>query len=238
ALGVDSDVDIDLYSLDVGPGDRVILCSDGLTTMVRDRDLERIARSDRDAQHTAEALVDEANAAGGEDNITVIVIDVVEVGPQVAPDPVALAEAAAPAPAPAPPPPAPEPKTRASRAGLWRTIAVTIVPLLLIAALAAAALGWYARRSYYVGVAGSEVVVYKGVPGGVLGWDPTIDERTGIQVADLAPVDRERVMTNTSRGSLSTARAYVSRLRSGTTTSTASTTTTRPPRRTTTTRHR
>ena len=47
------------------------------------------------------------------------------------------------------------------------------------------ALGWYARKSYYVGVAGQNVVVYKGVPGGVLGWDPTVDQQTGVVDADL-----------------------------------------------------
>src|SRR4051794_28279470 len=41
ALGIDSDVDVDVYTLDVNPGDRLIVCSDGLNTMVRDRDVER-----------------------------------------------------------------------------------------------------------------------------------------------------------------------------------------------------
>ena len=50
ALGVDADVDVDVYTVDVVPGDRVVLCSDGLTDMVRDRDIERIAaQRDRSA---------------------------------------------------------------------------------------------------------------------------------------------------------------------------------------------
>ena len=57
-----------------------------------------------------------------------------------------------------------------------------------------------------------EVVIYKGVPGGVLGWDPTVDQRTGIAVADLAQIDRDRVRANTARGSLATAQAFVARL--------------------------
>ena len=72
-------------------GDRVLLCSDGLTTMVRERDVERIVRSEPDPQRAAELLVDAANEAGGEDNITVIVLDVLEVDDAAPPDPDVLA---------------------------------------------------------------------------------------------------------------------------------------------------
>ena len=114
ALGVDSQVDVDLYTIEVEAGDRVLLCSDGLTTMVRDRDVERLARSETDPQRTAEVLVGAANRAGGEDNTSVVVIDVLEVDAATAPDPELLAApAAARVPmAPAPdvePPPAPAP---------------------------------------------------------------------------------------------------------------------------------
>jgi serine/threonine protein phosphatase PrpC len=235
ALGIDSDVDVDVYTLDVNPGDRLIVCSDGLNTMVRDRDVERIARAESDPQHAAEALVAAANAAGGEDNITVIVIDVLEVDPAAAVDPAALvpsgSEAARPPVEITPPPPAPDVAPRRSR---WRTvrgIVLVLVPILLILGIAAGATGWYARGSYYVGTAGDEVVIYKGVPGGVLGWDPTIDERTRIAVADLSAVDRDRVRSNTARGSLGTAQAYVTQLQGSITTTTTTTTTTRPRRR-------
>ena len=86
-----------------------------------------------------------------------------------------------------------------------------IVPLLFILGVAAGALGWYARNSYYVGQNGNQVVIYKGVPGGVLGWNPTVDQRTGINIDQLQPVDREKVAANTSRGSLDSARSYVAR---------------------------
>ncbi len=55
ALGVDADVEVDTYEISVEPGDRVLICSDGLTTMVRERDIERFARSERDPQRAADA---------------------------------------------------------------------------------------------------------------------------------------------------------------------------------------
>jgi protein phosphatase len=242
-VGVNTDIDVDLYSVDVLPGDRIVICSDGLTTMLRDREVERIARGERDPQHTADALVAAANTAGGEDNITVIVIDVLEVDSQ-GPTATAVIPALAAAPVPAPeqqPEPEPEPpapKLPRSRGRTARGIVLVLLPILLVVGIAAAATGWYARNSYYVGQAGNEVVIYKGVPGGVLGWKPTIDQRTGIKVAALTAIDRQRVHDNSTRGSLTTARDYVNQLQ-GSITTTTTTTTTRPRRhRTTTTRHR
>ena len=82
-------------------------------------------------------------------------------------------------------------------------------------------------------------MIYKGVPGGVLGWEPTIDQRTGIQVDALQPLDQDRVRTNSTRSSLSTAQAFVGRLQeSVTSTSTSTTTTTVKKPKTTTTRPR
>jgi hypothetical protein len=117
-------------------------------------------------------------------------------------------------------------------------VILVLLPLLVIVGIATAALGWYARSSYFVGVSGNQVVIYKGVPGGVLGWNPTVDTRTGLAVAALPALDRDRVQTNSARGSLATAQAYVARLQAATTTTTTTvtTTTTRPKRTTTTTK--
>ena len=249
ALGVDENVDVDLYTLDIEAGDRVVLCSDGLTTMVRERDIERLARTEPDPQRLAEALVAAANRAGGDDNITVVVIDALEVDPPASPDPTTLLPAqdgtgsrsavVAPPDPPEPPPPRP-PREKGSRRRTLRGAVLVLLPLLIILGAAAGVLGWYARSSYFVGTSDNEVVIYRGVPGGVLGWNPTVDRRTGVQVADLPPVDRDRVTSNSSRGSLATAQAYVDHLVSATTTSTTSTTTTPTtrPRTTTTIRKR
>ncbi|MGH2729676.1 MAG: Stp1/IreP family PP2C-type Ser/Thr phosphatase [Actinomycetota bacterium] len=80
ALGVDSDVLVDTMTLDVRVGDRLLLCSDGLSSMVDASTIAAILGAERDPQIAAERLVDAANEAGGEDNITVIVVDIVDEG--------------------------------------------------------------------------------------------------------------------------------------------------------------
>ncbi|MEO6467458.1 MAG: hypothetical protein ABIP21_00050 [Acidimicrobiia bacterium] len=68
-------MDVDVYSLVLQPNDRVMLCSDGLTSMVRSNGIAQILRSEPDPTAAANALVDAANEAGGDDNITVLVLD-------------------------------------------------------------------------------------------------------------------------------------------------------------------
>jgi protein phosphatase len=194
-------------------------------------------------------LVDAANRAGGEDNTSVVVIDVLEVDAATAPDPEQLAAPAAPR---RPMPPAPDPipasapPPRAPRAHRVRGALLLFLPLILVLGTATAGVAWYARRSYYVGFANHHVVIYKGVPGGVLGWNPTVDEATKLEDAQLTQIDHDRVAGGAARGSLSGARAFVTTLESdvaATSTTTTSTTaappTTKPrstkPKRTTTT---
>lgn len=80
ALGPEPDVDVDTRSWRGQPGDVFLLCSDGLTSMVpesRVADIVRTARTLPDAGH---ALIDAANAAGGRDNITVVLFRLEDVG--------------------------------------------------------------------------------------------------------------------------------------------------------------
>jgi len=79
ALGLESDVDVDVEQIELADGDRVLLCSDGLTNMVGEADLLTQLIETTDPQDVARDLVDAANAAGGVDNITVVVIDVIRV---------------------------------------------------------------------------------------------------------------------------------------------------------------
>jgi PPM family protein phosphatase len=76
ALGVGPKVDIDLWELHVQTGDRLLLCSDGLTNEVGIDQIGQVLRSVKDPRKAARALVDRANAHGGSDNVTVIVVDV------------------------------------------------------------------------------------------------------------------------------------------------------------------
>jgi PPM family protein phosphatase len=133
ALGVEDNVEVDVYPVPLLPGDRLLLCSDGLTTMLRPGAISALLRRESDPTRAANLLVDAANGAGGEDNITTIVIDIEDDGadpfapatPSVGPEvtvamPVALGTAAdAPSgavPSDAAPPSAPPPPAGASPA--------------------------------------------------------------------------------------------------------------------------
>jgi PPM family protein phosphatase len=73
---------VDTLTLALAIGDVVLLCSDGLSAMVRDDEIVRVLESSGgDPHQAAEALVRAANAAGGDDNVTVVVFELVEGDP-------------------------------------------------------------------------------------------------------------------------------------------------------------
>ena len=75
ALGGRADLVVDIQSRRMEPGNMLLLCSDGLTTMVPDDGIARILReSEGDVARATTALVTEANERGGEDNITVVLL--------------------------------------------------------------------------------------------------------------------------------------------------------------------
>lgn len=74
ALGAEPGVDIDMLRFAAEPDDVYLLASDGLTGMVGDGEIERILAEPGDLQSRADRLVDAANQAGGEDNVTVILV--------------------------------------------------------------------------------------------------------------------------------------------------------------------
>jgi PPM family protein phosphatase len=74
AIGLESRVVVDRVTRDLLPGDRVLLCSDGLTTMLADAEIAALlARGEAPA--AAAALIEAANRAGGYDNISIVVVD-------------------------------------------------------------------------------------------------------------------------------------------------------------------
>src|SRR5205085_11235451 len=74
ALGVEDQVAVDQLTLDMHAGDRILLCSDGLTGMLSAEDIRHLMERETDAQKAADALVQLAVERGGEDNVTVVVV--------------------------------------------------------------------------------------------------------------------------------------------------------------------
>jgi len=76
ALGISTDVETDMWELQVRSGDRIVLCSDGLSNELSNEELAEVLATVHDPGDAAHQLVELANQHGGADNITVIVVDV------------------------------------------------------------------------------------------------------------------------------------------------------------------
>lgn len=76
ALGIDETVHADYFEVDVKAKDKILMCSDGLTNMVEDDDIEYIVSHSSSIDKAVESLVAKANENGGKDNITVILVEV------------------------------------------------------------------------------------------------------------------------------------------------------------------
>ena len=75
AVGLDAALEVDVFAVDAAGADAFLLCSDGLTGMGGDDDIARLMRGALpDARDAGEALIDAALAAGGHDNVTVVVV--------------------------------------------------------------------------------------------------------------------------------------------------------------------
>jgi serine/threonine protein phosphatase PrpC len=163
ALGVDSDVEVDLLSLDLQPGDRIVMNSDGLSSMISDEAIAGPLREESDPQAAAERLVELANQAGGEDNVTVVIVDITDqkrpaAATAVRRSPTVSAER-------------PTPPAQAVAKRTWpRKLAIGIV---VVAALAIG--GFFAGQAYlddqwYIGLNDDEVVtIFNGIDGDVFG---------------------------------------------------------------------
>src|SRR5204862_2486544 len=70
------DVDVDDSRITLLDGDRLLLCSDGLTGMLSDEEIRDYATTGSDLDEICRRLVDAANERGGQDNITVVLVDI------------------------------------------------------------------------------------------------------------------------------------------------------------------
>ena len=75
AIGVSDKVEIDFFSVELKPGDIILMCSDGLTNMLEDEEIRKILKGSDDLESKAGELVKTANNNGGKDNIAVILIE-------------------------------------------------------------------------------------------------------------------------------------------------------------------
>lgn len=69
------EIGVDTFSVDLAGGDRILMCSDGLNTMVSDFAIQELLAAGHGVEPTVWALIEQANAAGGLDNTTVVLID-------------------------------------------------------------------------------------------------------------------------------------------------------------------
>jgi protein phosphatase len=179
ALGPEPEVDVDLQTVPAQAGDVFLICSDGLTTMLADAKIAQILSRATSLQSAVRALVDEANRAGGRDNITVVLFRLEDTDGSAGADATkegatliggdaeaagltatevrkrAAAEAARKR--------RQEAETRPRRRALRTTLKV-LVPLLLIAALLFGA--WYGNRQiWFLGTDDAgRVAIYRGAP--------------------------------------------------------------------------
>jgi PPM family protein phosphatase len=203
------DAEADLSIREARAGDRYLLCSDGLSGVVS-KDTLRQALAIADPEQVVDALVDLALRGGAPDNVTCVVCDVIEAGTATAGAPViggSVADGDGDR--------IGEPDTAAGRAAAlrihrrpaapraadveqvrrrWRGPALVAVLILVVAGGLFGGTWWYSQHQYYVGSNGTQVVVYRGINGSVLGLNFSSPiETTDIVTSSLPAFERDRV---------------------------------------------
>ena len=222
ALGIDRSVVVDVFSHLVRTGDRIVLCSDGLVDEVSDADIAVVLGQHSDPQDTAEALVMVANTAGGRDNTTVIVIDVLDdiSEPVVLPTP----DNTTPMEAIAPMQLAPAKKSKVGMVLFWSALVAIVFSAITV-------IGVYGRSGYFIGFdSNDQVAIYRGRVGGILWFQPTIETQTSMSGEELPEDILRDVALNREFSSSSQASKYLALIRIAiidATTTTSTTTTVR-----------
>lgn len=185
ALGSDPAMYADHFSLNIEEGDRLILCSDGLSSMIPDGEIENIATQSSTAQICTDNLVDAALAAGGSDNCTVVVVDVVDDGK--------LREI-----------------SKRRRRNVIAVISAVVALLALIGVIALASVA----NSVYLGVKDDAVAIYKGVPNKVMGFElHWLEDETSVMLSDLPEDTQNRLREGIPQESVEAAAKTVSKYR-------------------------
>lgn len=233
ALGVDAEVEVDELTLGVEEGDRFLLCSDGLTSMIDFGALATTLSEESSPQGAVDRLIDLANEAGGEDNITVVLVDIAGDGAAATIAEAPSEETTAPTPREttdpdvAVPPavdtgvhrldavPQSEPESAPRRRGrLGRSLGFALLVLLVLAGAAFAATQYTLSNSYFVGSdEDGMITIYRGIPEEVAGLSlKESEERTQVSVADLPDFLRGDVEEGIKADSLEDARTKVQNL--------------------------
>lgn len=185
ALGSDPAMYADHFTLHIEEGDRLILCSDGLSSMIPDSDIENIATQSSTAQICVDNLVDAALAAGGHDNVTVVVVDLVDDG--------VMREA-----------------KRVRRRNV--TIAAILALVFVLVAGIWAYTG--ITGSYYLGTYHGNVAVWRGLPGKTLGVElHWLESETSIKLSDLPEDTQNRLKAGITQTSVDDAQDTISKYR-------------------------
>jgi PPM family protein phosphatase len=225
ALGAEEEVDVDTTALPVEAGDRILLCSDGLSDMVPEEQISEIlADSPDDPETPARRLLTTALDAGGTDNVTVVVVDVkVQEVPREehkggdTHEMPAVARVGDRGEGPAPGRSRPSARERKGgarsaprrpkkarrkrkRSGAFgRFVRGLAIVLVVVVALTPAYL-WGASR-YFLGLDGGEVVAYRGLPYAPLGVELNGEwRRTDVQMSEVKtpyrdPIENHKLYT-------------------------------------------
>jgi len=183
ALGSDPNMLADTFEVEAAPGDRLLLATDGLTSMVRDEEIEHVLATAPTASAAVRQLIDGALEAGGQDNITVVVVDI---GPR------------------------PQRARDGSGARRWGARVLWLLAALAVVGGAAWVAGSYARSKAYVIDEGGYIAIYEGVPGTFAGL--SLHERselTTIPVSALNPIVATRLASGIQLDGLAEARDLV-----------------------------
>jgi len=232
---IDADVPVDISVRETRPGDRWMLCSDGLSGVVSRSTLHQTLLEVEDPGDCADALMSLALAAGAPDNVTCVVGDIVDleetpsaagrdvtvqvVGsaakdrhrPSVGSDTAAGRAAKLAAAKPEDDEDEPE-RTWWERARAW------VLPLAALVAVLLGVWGAYAwtQTQYFVGVNGEHVAIYRGIPQTLGPIDlQTLVETSRVELDDLRPYERDRVSATIRTSSLDDAREIVATLEDG-----------------------